>query len=92
MSNKGNDKPDKSEEKDRSHEIYTNKNFGKRNSEELPEREGSDEGKTIKPGSSYEPDKAQSGTQGGYGQGNAISKGSEGAQGYGITRDDTGDQ
>jgi hypothetical protein len=55
----------------------------RRNAEEKPERQGPDQSSVKTSGKNYEPDKDNSGAQGGYGQGNRINKGSEGAQGYG---------
>lgn len=52
--------------------------------ENTPTREGAVEKNTGKSKISYEPDKNNSGAQGAHGQGNALNKGSEGAQGYGL--------
>lgn len=51
-------------------------------------REGAVEKNTRKKGISYEPDNDISGAQGAHGQGNAISRGTEGRQGYGESDPD----
>jgi len=76
-------KHDRSDENDKSHKAFAGKAYGPRNKEELPERQGVDEGKIMRGDNLYDVNKNESGTQGAYGQGNAISKGEEGAQGYG---------
>lgn len=68
---------------DKIHEAFSGKDMKERKAGERPERQGPDTTAVKKSGHNYEPDKDHSGTQGGYGQGNRINKGSEGAQGYG---------
>jgi hypothetical protein len=51
--------------------------------ENIPTQEGAVEKSADKDKISYEPDKNDSGAQGAFGQGNALDKGEEGAQGYG---------
>jgi hypothetical protein len=63
----------KSEEKDKSHKNFVGKGYGKRNSEELPDRQGSNASST----------KGRTKDQDGNGHGNEVNKGSEGAQGFG---------
>lgn len=77
----------KGSENDKLHETYSNKNMPERNKGENPERQGPDTSAIKTSGRNYEPDKGEQGTQGAFGQGNAINKGSEGAQGYGVQKE-----
>ena len=74
----------KNKYKERDIALQTPEEGKKSKSKTPPPRSGSKEEKTIKKGRSYEPDEGEGGAQGGDGKGNALNKGEEGAQGYGI--------